>query len=255
MSFDPVRRPPSAVRRSAGRLAVAALFVATFALPAAAWEVRGDAPRAAFDDFHRRFSFSAYHFPRREAAPLGIAGFEIYADAAFDPDFDDESFYPLVVDGSLPGGTFALSRVGVRKGLPFGLDLGVAYGWALDGDVELVSADVLWAFVDGGAVSPALALRVTGTQSTGSGRYDVEQLGAEVMISKSFPVLTLYGGAGVYDSDGTLERSGGGQWRSSDSGTVYYAGVIINLVILPKLTVEAEQGDHLQAAVKLGIGF
>jgi hypothetical protein len=249
------RRRPSVPVRAFCAAALFATLCLAGASPAAAWEVRGDAPKQAFDDFHARFSMTAYHFPRREAASLGLAGFEIYADAALDRDFDEESFYPLVVDGDLPGGTMAVSRVGVRKGLPFNLDLGVSYGWALDGDVELISADVLWAFVDGGLVSPALALRVTGTRTTGSGRYDLEQYGAELMISKSFPVLTLYGGAGVYDSDGTLQRTGGGEWSSNDSGTVYYAGAVINLVILPKLTVEAEQGDHFQAAVKLGIGF
>lgn len=246
------------MRRTAPPTAALLLVLAAAlaaAPPAAAWEVRDDAEQPAFDEFHQRFAFNAYHFPRREAAPLGLTGFEIYADLAIDRDFDEEGFYPQVVDGDLPGGTLGIARVGVRKGLPGDVDLGLHYAQAIDGDVELLSADVQWAFVDGGAVTPALALRVTGTQSLGGSAYELEQYGAELMISKGFPVLTLYGGVGWYTADGTLERFDGSRLGADADGEFYYAGAIINLVILPKLTIEVEQGETTQVAAKLGFGF
>ena len=249
------RTQPRRPRPAPLATALALLALGSAAPPAAAWEVRDDAPAAAFGEFHRRFAFSAYHFPRREAAPLGLTGFEIYVDLAADRDFDEQGFYPQVVDGGLPGGTLGVARVGVRKGLPGNVDLGLAYGQAIDGDLELLSADVLWAFVDGGAVTPALALRLTATRSLGGSPYELEQYGGELMISKGFPVLTLYGGVGWYSADGTLDRSDGGRLGADADGEVYYAGVIVNLVILPKLTFEAEQGEAFQVAAKIGIGF
>jgi hypothetical protein len=119
------------------------LFVALGATvpsaPALAWDVNGDAPGADFHAFHRRFSSDAYHYPRHGAAPLGLTGFDVFVDAAVDRGFDDEPFAGTVIDGSLSGGFLSVARVGVRKGLPGGFDLGVAYGQALGGDVKLGS--------------------------------------------------------------------------------------------------------------------
>ena len=240
--------PPALVTLAALVLALAA------ALPAAAWGVRPDAPAGAFRLFHERFAGAAYHFPLHSASTLGLTGFEVYADVAVDREFDSESFYPEVVSGDLPGGWLAIGRVGVRKGLPGHVDLGLAYGRALDGDVELLSGDVQWAIVDGGALTPALSLRLTGTQSLDSGPYQLEQYGAELMFSKGFTVLTPYVGGGVVWDEGKLERTDGSHVSTDGTRFVAYGGVVINL-LLPKIVVEVEKADAVQAAVKLGFGF
>lgn len=225
------------------------------AAPAAAWEVRADAPREDFEAFHRRFAFAAYPYPRHGAAPLGITGFRVYAEATVDRDFDEEDFYPGAVDGDLPGGTMSIARVGVRKGLPGGIDLGASYGEAVDGDVELISGELSWAILDGGAVSPALAVRITGTQSTGGSRYDLDLYGAELELSKGFAVVTPYVGGGFYHGEGSLDRGAlGDSFETDDTQAFVYAGVTLNL-LLPKITVEVEQGEALQGAVRFAIGF
>ena len=68
----------------------------------------------------------------------------------------------------------------------------------MDGDLELISGELSWAILDGGAVAPALALRLTGTQTTGGGAYDLDLYGAELELSKGFAVATPYVGAGAY---------------------------------------------------------
>lgn len=229
-------------------------LAAVAAAPAAAWEVRADAPRPAFEAFHERFATAAFHYPRHGAAPLGLVGFELYADLSADLDFESESSFHDAVSGSLPAGSMSLARVGVRKGLPGHVDLGLAYGTAVDGDLDLLSADVQWAFLDGGAVSPAMALRFTGTRTVGGDPYELEQYGAELMLSKGFPLLTPYGGAGVVWSEGRLERSAGGTLTVDGTQTVLYAGVVLNL-LLPKISVEAEQGEGFQLAARLAFGF
>ena len=176
-----------AVSRGGALAAVLAgllLAVLAAAPDAAAWEIRPDAPEASFRLFHERFASAAYHYPRHGAKPLGIIGFEAYADVAVDRDFDSEPFYDDVVSGDLPVDTLGVARVGARKGLPGNFDVGVAYGRALDGDLELVSADLQWALIDGGAVTPALSFRVTGTQNivqletTHAGRLNISGRGA-----------------------------------------------------------------------------
>lgn len=240
--------------RTLAAVAVALVLALAAAPPAAAWGVRQDAPPTAFRLFHERFADAAYHFPRHSASTLGITGFEIYADVAVDRDFDSQDFYAAAVSGGQPGGWLTVGRVGVRKGLPGHVDLGLAYGRALDGDVELLSGDVQWALIDGGPLKPALSLRLTGTQSVDSGPYQLEQYGAEVMLSKGFAVLTPYVGAGLVWDEGRLERTDGSRISTDQTHLVAYGGVVINL-LLPKIAVEVDKGDALTFAAKVGFGF
>src|SRR3954452_17237213 len=104
------------------------LLALAAAVPAAAsWEVNGNATSGDFRDFHRRFSSDAYFYPRHSASPLGLVGFEIYADATYDGKFDNESFNDTATDGDFTGGFLTVVRVGARKGLPGGFDLGLSY--------------------------------------------------------------------------------------------------------------------------------
>jgi hypothetical protein len=225
------------------------------ALPAAAsWQVNGAATPGDFHAFSERFSSDAYFYPRHDASPLGIVGFEAYADATYDKTFDDQSFNQTAVKGSYTGGFLSIARVGVRKGLPGGFDIGVSYGEALGGDIKLISAELQYAIANGGLVSPALAVRVTGTRTINAKAYDLDQYGAELLLSKGFAILTPYIGAGVVYSKGTLDTPLGGRLSDSTTQAVLYAGVTLNL-LLPKIHFEIEKGKTVQAAVRIGIGF
>src|SRR6185295_15334964 len=144
------RRPLDMLDRTRALSTSIVLFALAFAAaaPAAAWDVRRDATEADFTDFARRFASAAYAYPRHPAGPLGVVGFEVFGGA---------------VDGDLDGGFLSIARAGVRKGLPGGVDLGVSVGEAVGTDLKFGTAEIQWAFVKGGALSPAVALRVTGT--------------------------------------------------------------------------------------------
>ncbi len=221
--------------------------------PARAWDPTAPAPPEDFSAFNRRFSSDLYFYPRHGAAPLGLLGFEVYADATYDKSFDSEPFFKTVVDGNLPSGVLSVGRVGIRKGLPGGLDLGVSYGEALGSQVKLVSAEAEYALIKGGVLEPALGLRVTGTRTVSSGAYDLRQYGAELLLSKGFTIFTPYIGAGLTYSRGTL---GHGDLALNDNATraVAYAGLRLNL-LLPKIVVEIEKGEVVQGAVRVGFGL
>jgi len=230
------------------------LLAVLAAAPARAWEVSRDATREDFQAFHRRFSSDAYFYPRHGAAPLGLIGFEVYVDATYDRDFDDEPFTATAIDGDFTGGFLSVARVGARKGLPGGIDLGLSYGRALGGDVNLVSAELQYAIFKGGLLSPALSVRLTGSRAVDGKAYDFDQYGAEVLFSKGFTVLTPYVGAGVFRSKGTLDRTIGSSFEDTTDRGMLYAGITLNL-LLPKITVEVEKADVVQGAVRVGIGF
>src|SRR5262245_58725882 len=223
------------------------------AAPASAWKVDPNAPPDAFHAFHGRFAAAAYAYPRHSAAPLGLVGFEIWAEATYDGGFDDEPFADDAIDGDLSGGFLSVGRVGVRKGLPAGIDLGISYGRALGGDVKLLSGEVQYAILKGGALSPALSVRLTGTRTVDTDTYDLDQWGAELLASKGFTVLTPYVGAGVVRSKGTLSGDRGSLSATDPRGCLY--GDVTLILLLPKITVELEKADQVQGAVRVGFGF
>jgi hypothetical protein len=231
-----------------------AFLLVLSALPALAADVRPDASEADFREFNRRFSMASYYYPRHGASPLGLIGFDVYADAAVDSGFGDEDAVARTLDDDLTGDMLAVVRVGARKGLPAGINIGVAYGRALETDVDLLSADLQWAIIEGGVLAPALSLRLTGTRAMGSDVYDLDQYGAELLLSKGFTVLTPFVGAGIVRSEGSLESSLGRTFEDSQTRGIVYGGVTLNL-LLPKITVEVEKADVVQGAVRVAIGL
>lgn len=248
------QEPTSFPVLAAGCLAVALTLF--FAPPLAAWDVDTSASSADLDAFHEAFSFAAYPFAGHGASPLGVLGFEIYASVGIDQEFEDEPFAPAVIDGSLPGDLLALARVGVRKGLPGGFDLGASYARALDSDLEFGTIDFQWALIDGGALTPALGLRGTYTQTLSGDRYDLTTYGVEALASKGFTVVGIYGGVGAMRSEGDFDRSSFGlrDVESSHSQAFAFAGVTLNL-LLPKINVEVQQGDRFQGSLRVAFGF
>ena len=220
----------------------------------ASFSVSPRATQGDFDAFNRRFSSAAYFYPRHSASPLGLLGFEVYADATYDDAFDDQSFNQTAVDGSYTGGFLSVARVGARKGLPGGVDLGLAYGKTLNGDVKLVSAELQYAILHGGLLEPALSVRVTGTRTVNATSYELNQYGADVLLSKGFTALTPYIGAGLIRSRGRLSRGLLGTFEDTETHGVAFAGITLNL-LLPKINFEVEKGVAVQAAVRVGFGF
>ena len=155
----------------------------------------------------------AYLYPRHGAAPLGLIGFEVYADATYDEDFDDEPFIDTVIDDDLTGGFLSVARVGARKGLPAASTSALSYGRALESDVELVSAEIQYAILKGGLVKPALSLRVTGSRSLDSEAYDLDQYGAEVLLARASPCSPPTWGPASSTARGPSTRACAGRSR------------------------------------------
>jgi len=236
-----------------GAIAAAAVCALFAARPAAAWTVDGNALPADFEAFSRRFASDAYFYPGHGAAPLGLVGFNVYAEGSYDSSFGSAGFTDTAIRGDLTGGALVVGRVGVRKGLPGRIDVGVAVSQALGGDVKLGSAELSYALLGGGAATPAVGLRLTGTRTLDAHAYVLNQEGAEILVSKGFVLLTPYLGAGVVHSRGRLHGDLGTQ-TTNDTRGIAYAGITLNL-LLPKISVEVEKGDVVQGRVRVAFGF
>lgn len=240
-------------------MAALAVLAAASAPPAAsAWDLDLTASPDDLVGFHERFSLMAYPYPRHKAEPLGWVGFEVYGEAAALPDADDATVRSAT-DGSLPGDALAVYRVGARKGLPGKIDIGASLAKTLDGEgIDLVSAELSWAILEGSVATPALQLRLTGTQTLDAGVYDLEMYGAELLLSKGFPIVTPYIGGGVVYAEGTFDRSGvlGGLPEVTTDGNeaLAFVGATFNFALF-KITAEVERGHEVQGAVRFSLGI
>lgn len=214
---------------------------------------------AALTELNRHFGTAVYPFARRGAQPLGITGFELYGEISLDQDLDDESYGELVAD--LPGGQLLPVRVGVRKGLLGGFDVGASYTKVLDLDYEALAFDVQKAIFKPTALRPGLGLRIAYSDGDSGEVYSLKQYGAELIASKGFTIVSIFGGAGVVRSEGDFRFVTRGQVQATEfalstsaTETVLFAGVRVNL-LLPKLTFVVEKTDQLQGVFRIAVGW
>ncbi len=238
-------------RSTAAVLAACAVWLAP---PAAAWTVDADAPRAELEAFHRALAAAVYATPGHGAKPLGITGWEIAVALGATPDFETAPGVAASIDGNLTGDALGVARASVRKGLPGRFDVGLVYSRLLEGDLDLLTGELQWALLDGGALSPAFGVRLTWTESSGDAGYALQQLGVEALASKGFTAVAVYGGAGLVRSEGRFTPAAAPGFRLDETHEVVYAGVRLNL-LLPKITVELRSAEQVSGTVWLAFGF
>jgi hypothetical protein len=141
----------------------------------------------------------------------------------------------------------------VHKGLPFNLDIGATYAAIPDTDIKLWGAEARWAFIEGNAVVPSVAVRASMSRLSG-----VDQLGArtrsvDLSISKGFLMLTPYAGFGrVWVKTTPHAGNLGGE---SFGLSKVFGGLNINLGLV-NLAVEADRtGDATSYGFKVGFRF
>src|SRR5690606_173141 len=145
------------------------------------------------------------------------------------------------------------ATIRVQKGLPFDIDVGAAYTVVPGSSASALSGEIKWAFVSGGAVTPAIAARAFYTKMSGLGDLKQHSTGFDLSISKGFVMATPYAGVGLVSSKASTKS---GRWASESytQGRVF-AGVNLNFALL-NLAVEADQtGDNASLGLKLGLRF
>jgi len=124
---------------------------------------------------------------------IGIGAFATYVDV------DDPGAWNRLTGEDVDA--IGMAGVVLRKGLPFGIDLGAFYATVPGADADLYGGEVRWAILEGGVAEPALAVRGTYTRSSGIDDLDYEAMGLDVSISKGFAFLTPYAGYGYVWSE------------------------------------------------------
>lgn len=201
------------------------------------------------------------------AEPLGITGFDIGLEVEA-IDIKKESAYWKSAYNNDAASFLVFPKLRVRKGLPFGIDIGAMYTYVPDSNIKLYGAEVSYAILEGGIASPAIGVRGTYSKLSGVSDLGLQTAGLDASISKGFLFLTPYVGAGVLwvssEAKGNLQAisqgigtlTGGAQLKDEKTAVPrYFGGLKISPLPIFSVTAEAEYAVRPIYSLKVAIGF
>lgn len=246
------------------RLLVAMLLVGLLAGNAFAakydLEIPGNLANDTFGTIVREAGMLAAYRGVAPGEPQGITGFDIGVEASFIE--VDTGKWSQVLGGETTD-YLAIPRLHVRKGLPFGLDIGLSYAKVVDSNIELLGGEIQWALLDGTAATPALAFRGSYSTLLGVDDLDLKTMAADAILSKGFLMFTPYIGAGAVRIEGKYDGAEPSLTNPNlptyladqkMTETRFFGGVQVAMALL-RLTAEAEFSEVPVYTAKLSLGW
>lgn len=214
-------------------------------------------PQNQFRGFSEDLGAALSYKPLAPAEAAGVTGFDVGLEFSSTKIESDLAWQLATGDdfSSLP-----IARVMVNKGLPFGLDVGAQYSTVPGSNAEAYGAALKYSIVEGGAATPAVALRGAFTELTGVDDLSFDTQSVDLSVSKGFGPITPYGGVGrvwtnsEYTGDPLVP---GGPTLDAEefNDTKYFAGVRFTLTPI-RFVFEGDQtGDNTTYSFKFAIGF
>lgn len=186
------------------------------------------------------------------AEALGLTGFDLSVAAYATEVAHRDVLRKAASGGSIPKAVPSLALRAV-KGLPFGLDVGVVLKTLPGTNIRAAGGELRWAFVEGGTLMPAVALRVARMKLSGADQLKMSSTSVDLSVSKGFAFLTPYAGIGHVDT--RASAPGTGLQREKIGQTKVFGG--LNIAFTPlALVVEAEKtGNATGYGLKIAIRF
>jgi hypothetical protein len=181
---------------------------------------------------------------------LGITGFDIGISAGATEVANRATLIKAAGGADVPK---AVPLAGIRavKGLPFGIDIGAVVMGLPETNVRAAGGELRWAFIGGGVVLPAVAIRASTMNLSGVDQLKMRANSVDLSISKGILFLTPYAGVGRVEISSsapgtTLAREKFGMDK-------IFAGV--NIAFVPfALVVEADKtGEATSYGIKLAL--
>ena len=150
--------------------------------------------------------------------------------------------------------TLLVPKLHLIKGLPLNIDVGLVYTKVPTTNISLFGGELRYAILEGGAASPALAVRGTYTKLSGVDQLDFDTKGLELSISKGFAMFTPYAGVGEEWVD-SKPSAATGLSEESFQQSKYYVGANLNLGLM-NIALEYDNTDSTNSySAKLGWRF
>lgn len=210
-----------------------------------------------FASFSRLVAQGIYASPVDPARARGLLGFDVGVAATAIPVDTNASYWLKSV-----GDDFSISdhvvvpRLVASKGLSFAT-LSAMYSKVPDTEIQLWGAAIDVPILNGGVVTPTVAVRGAYSTLQGVDELEMKTYGLELFISKGFGPITPYAAVGRARSDSTATivlPSGTRSLTDEADSNRFTVGVKLSL-LLPKIIVEATQGEERSYAAKVSFGF
>ena len=236
-------------------LLLTALFVLT-AADAFAWKIQIPAGygQGEFKNLTKELGSAIAYRNLAPAEPLGITGFDIAAQTSAISIENNSSYWEKATGSDAPD-YITYPSLRLRKGLPFGIDIGVMYTDVYDTDIQVYGAELSKAILEGSVATPALGVRATYSKLNGIDDFDLQTAGIDATISKGFLFLTPYAGGGMLWVDGKYNGSAASLSDESFWQSRGFIGLKISPLPFVNITAEAEYAVRPIYSLKLGIGF
>lgn len=199
-----------------------------------------------------------YATPVDPARARGLLGFDIGVAATAIPVDTNAQYWQRAVDRDFTiSDHVVVPRVVATKGLSFAT-ISASYSQVPDSDLKVWGAALDVPIISGGVAKPTLAVRGAYAMLQGSDNYDLTTYGAELFLSKGFGPITPYGAIGMARSDarGNVNVPTALPVVLEDESTSQRITVGVKLsLFIPKIIVEATQGEERSYAAKVSFGL
>jgi hypothetical protein len=210
--------------------------------------------QAEFEQFSRLVAQSIYATPVDPARARGLFGFDIGLAVTAVPVDPNAAFWQRAVGNDFTISDYvAVPRLVASKGLSVAT-ISAMYSKVNDTDIEVWGGALDVPIISGGIVKPTLALRGAYSQLRGVEEYDLKTYGVELFLSKGFGPITPYAAVGRTKLDAEGRISPTVSLTDDSAGNRYTLGVKLSLLI-PKIIVEATQGEERSYAAKVSFGL
>lgn len=253
------------LRRLFHAVAAPVMAVMLFALPARAAE--NDiklsyipAQQPEWETFVEEAGYMMSYNSMAPAEPEGLLGIQIGISASMVDVTPAIWSQALDLNGGTasPPDQIIVPRLQVRKGLPFGIDVGGSILQLQDSSVSVIGVEVRKAILHGNVVMPAISVAAHASQLQGADDMDMTVYGVGAGISKGLFMLTPYGGIDLLRVNAS-ENAGIGLNDVEVDIQRVHAGVRFAFTPVTNFVAQADSrlplGDNFTYSVRLNIGL
>ncbi|MBI3773482.1 MAG: hypothetical protein HY272_12380 [Gammaproteobacteria bacterium] len=189
------------------------------------------------------------------AAGLGVVGFDV-GMAVTATKVEHSSAWTAAMSNSSDVPTVLyVPKLYVRKGLPFGIDVGAHYFSVPSTNIESWGAEVSYEVIDGGVIKPSVGVGLTYSRLFIDKDLELATRGIEAKISKGFVFITPYAGIGRQWSESTPKGAAAALKKETFSDNRYFVGLTLNPGVI-QLAIEHDSvGGVTSNSLKLGMKF
>lgn len=127
---------------------------------------------------------------------LGLTGFEIGGALSFADINQNASYWRKATADHNPPNYLIIPRAILRKGLPWGIDIGASYLQIPNTNIRLVGGEINIALLKDGIATPAIGLRASYSALLGISYLNMQVINASIGISKKLFIFEPYAGIG-----------------------------------------------------------